>query len=44
MHYTTAPENVLKFAAFQARTGQIPAALASWEELFFAELHEKAGS
>ncbi|GIL38246.1 ABC transporter substrate-binding protein [Roseiterribacter gracilis] len=44
IHYTTAPENVLKFAAFQARTGQIPVAPSQWEELFFPELHEKAGS
>ncbi|MDB5367892.1 MAG: hypothetical protein JWM77_3819 [Rhodospirillales bacterium] len=44
LHFTTAPENVLKFATFQARIGQIPAAPASWEELFFPELHGKAGS
>jgi NitT/TauT family transport system substrate-binding protein len=44
LRFTTAPENVLKFANFQAHTGQIPVAPASWEELFFAELHQKAGS
>jgi NitT/TauT family transport system substrate-binding protein len=44
LRYTTTPENVLKFANFQAHTGQIPVAPTSWEELFFPELHEKAGS
>lgn len=42
--FTTTPENVLKFANFQKKVGQIPEAPASWTELFFPELHAKQGS
>jgi len=43
-HYTTVPENSMKFAAFQQRVGLIKELPARWQDLFFPELHERPGS
>jgi len=42
--YTVVPENVMKFAAFQHRIGQVKALPASWKDLFFPALHDRPGS
>lgn len=43
-HYTTAPENSMAFATFQNRVGLIKRQPESWKDLFFPELHGRAGS
>jgi NitT/TauT family transport system substrate-binding protein len=43
-HYTTVPENSMKFAAFQQRVGLIKERPAQWQDLFFPELHDRPGS
>lgn len=43
-HYTTVPENSMKFAAFQHRIGLIKELPARWQDLFFPELHDRPGS
>lgn len=43
-HYTTVPENSMKFAAFQQRIGLIKERPAGWQDLFFPELHDRPGS
>ncbi len=42
--FTTTPQNVMKYAAFMAKTGGIENMPASWTELFFPEIHQKQGS
>lgn len=42
--YTTTPMNVMKYYDFMARTGLIKTKAASWQDLFFAEIHGEPGS
>ena len=42
--FTTTPQNTMKYAEFMHRTGSIKELPASWKDLFFAEVHDKAGS
>jgi NitT/TauT family transport system substrate-binding protein len=42
--FTILPLNVKKYADFLYRTGAIKAKADSWKDLFFADLHDKAGS
>ncbi len=42
--FTTAPQNVMKYAEFMHRTGAIKEKPASWKDLFFDDLHGKQGS
>lgn len=44
MHYTTVPQNILKFAEFMHKVGSIKIRPASWKELFFPEAHGMPGS
>jgi NitT/TauT family transport system substrate-binding protein len=42
--FAMAPSNVLNFAKFMAKQGIIKVAPASWQEMFFPEVHNLAGS
>jgi NitT/TauT family transport system substrate-binding protein len=42
--FTTTPENLMKYADFMASIGSITNRPASWEELFFPEIHGVPGS
>ena len=42
--FTTTPENVMKYAEFMASIGSISNSPASWDELFFPEIHGVPGS
>jgi NitT/TauT family transport system substrate-binding protein len=42
--FTTAPQGVMKYAAFMHRIGAIEHKPADWKDLFFAELHPAGGS
>jgi NitT/TauT family transport system substrate-binding protein len=42
--FSTTPRNIVAFAQFLARTGRIPAAPASWQDLVFSDLAGRAGS
>ena len=42
--YGIAPQNITKYTDFMARVGTISRAPASWQELFFPEIHHLAGS
>lgn len=42
--FTTAPENVMKYASFMHQVGSIRNLPSSWKDLFFAEIHEAPGS
>jgi NitT/TauT family transport system substrate-binding protein len=44
VNFTTTPENVQKFANFEARIGLIKHAPASWRDLFQSGLRDKPGS
>jgi NitT/TauT family transport system substrate-binding protein len=44
LHFTLTPQNVVKFAAFKARTGNIKTAPDSWKDLFFPDIHALPGS
>jgi NitT/TauT family transport system substrate-binding protein len=44
IRFTTAPENVEKYAAFMREIGSIANAPASWRDLFFPEIHGGPGS
>ena len=44
IRFTTTPENVMKYAEFMKSIHSIEHVPASWKELFFPEIHEKAGS
>jgi len=44
VHFTTVPENIMKFADFQYRTGQIKVKPADWKEIFLADVHGYPGS
>jgi NitT/TauT family transport system substrate-binding protein len=42
--FTTAPENVMKYATFMHDIGSIKNRPASWKDLFFSEIHGVPGS
>jgi sulfonate transport system substrate-binding protein len=42
--FTTTPENVMKYAEFMHRIGTLKTLPASWQELFFPEIHGAPGS
>ena len=42
--FTTAPENIEKYADFMRQIGSIEHEAASWRDLFFPEIHGAAGS
>jgi len=42
--FTTAPQNVQKFAEFMAKTGSIKARPESWKDMFFPNVHGLSGS
>jgi len=42
--FTTTPENVMKYAEFMHRMGTLEHRPASWQELFFADIHGAPGS
>ena len=42
--FTTTPNNVMKYATFMHKTGSIKTLPASWQDLFFPEIHAKPGS
>ena len=42
--WTMTPEQTMKYARFMAEVGSIKAAPASWQDLFFPEIHELPGS
>jgi NitT/TauT family transport system substrate-binding protein len=42
--YTLTPERVLPFAQFMHRIGTLKTEPASWKDLFFPEVHDRAGS
>ncbi len=42
--FTTTPQNVKKYADFMHETGSIQNRPASWQELFFPEIHSAPGS
>jgi NitT/TauT family transport system substrate-binding protein len=44
VHFTTTPENVQKFAEFEAKVGLIKQAPASWRDLFQSGLRDRPGS
>jgi NitT/TauT family transport system substrate-binding protein len=44
IRFTTAPENVMRYAEFMADIGSISVAPESWKDLFFEEIHGVPGS
>jgi len=42
--FTTTPENVMKYAEFMHRIGTLKTLPASWQDLFFEEIHGAPGS
>lgn len=42
--FTTAPQNIMKYAEFMHRTGSAREKPGSWQDLFFPEIHGVAGS
>jgi NitT/TauT family transport system substrate-binding protein len=44
LRFTLTPENVMKFAAFKARIGNVRTKPQSWKDLFFPEIHARPGS
>lgn len=44
LHFTLAPQNVVKFAAFKARIGNIKSTPDSWKDLFFPDIYAMPGS
>lgn len=42
--FSTTPQGVSKITDFMARTGSIKTAPASWQDLFFPEVHDRPGS
>jgi NitT/TauT family transport system substrate-binding protein len=44
MSYSVTPSGILKFARFQARTGQIKSEPRSWQDVFFPFIHDRNGS
>lgn len=44
VNWTMTPESTMKYAQFMVKTGAIKEAPKSWQDLFFAELHDRKGS
>jgi NitT/TauT family transport system substrate-binding protein len=44
IRFTTTPQNVMKYATFMHDIGSIGQAPSSWQDLFFAEIHDAPGS
>ncbi|HET8996723.1 MAG TPA: hypothetical protein VFN42_08645, partial [Acetobacteraceae bacterium] len=44
VHWTTQPQQTMKYARFMAKIGMIPAAPSSWKEMFFPEITDRPGS
>jgi NitT/TauT family transport system substrate-binding protein len=42
--YTTAPENLMKYAEFMNSIGTLKNKPANWKEMFFPEMHDQSGS
>ena len=42
--FTTAPQNIMAYANFMAKTGMIKVKAESWKDLFFPDIHSAAGS
>jgi NitT/TauT family transport system substrate-binding protein len=42
--FTTAPQNLMKYAEFMNKIGSIENKPASWKDVFFPEIHGKEGS
>jgi NitT/TauT family transport system substrate-binding protein len=42
--FTTAPENVMKYAEFMSQVGSIKTRPENWQEMFFPEIHGQEGS
>lgn len=42
--YTTAPENLIKYAEFMNSIGTLKNKPANWKEMFFPEMHNQSGS
>lgn len=42
--YTTRPQNIMKYATFMKKVGDIDIAPKDWKEVFFPEIHGAAGS
>jgi NitT/TauT family transport system substrate-binding protein len=42
--FGTTPEGVMRFAEFQHRTGMVRERPTDWRELFFPEVHDRAGA
>ncbi len=43
-HFTTAPQNLMKYADFMSRIGSLKQRPASWKDVFFPEVHDRQGS
>lgn len=44
VHWTTQPRQTMQYARFMAKIGMIPAAPATWKEMFFPEIAGQPGS
>ncbi len=44
VRWTVSPERTMQYAAFMAKIGMIPAAPASWKDLFFPAIGDRPGS
>src|SRR5216683_1711580 len=42
--FTTTPQNIMKYATFMHKVGTVENLPASWQDLFFPEIHAAAGS
>lgn len=42
--FTTAPQNLMKYADFMSRIGSLKQRPAGWKDLFFPEVHDRQGS
>jgi NitT/TauT family transport system substrate-binding protein len=42
--FTTAPQNLMKYADFMHRIGSLKQKPASWKDVFFPEVHDRSGS
>ncbi len=42
--YTTAPDNLMKYAEFMNSIGTLKNKPANWKEMFFPEMHDQSGS
>ena len=44
IQYSTTPQNILKYTDFMSRIGTLKNKPETWQELFFPDLHDRAGS